>query len=198
MKSMSGYWMFDRHRGIPNALFLNGQGKQTIPKIVAPLRRLGIPTIAIVDIDVLRQGGHEWTKHLEAVSTPNSERQSFGDLRATLWQAFEGSKNPKREGGIDLLDKDHKETASNLFDRLQEYGLFVVRRGEVESWLESVGACKNKSVWLGEIFDRMGDNPESPDYVKPGQGDVWDFIASMRHWLTKSRAQGNSGGNLKI
>jgi hypothetical protein len=45
------------NRGMNNCLFINAQNKQTVWDIVKPLRELGIPTIGIVDIDVLKEGG---------------------------------------------------------------------------------------------------------------------------------------------
>jgi len=47
----------DDSRGIPNALFLNADNKQTISKIVEPLRRLGIPCTSIIDLDIVKDGG---------------------------------------------------------------------------------------------------------------------------------------------
>ena len=43
--------------GIPNCLFVNWQGKQTEKTIIRPLRELGIPTVGIVDIDLIKDGG---------------------------------------------------------------------------------------------------------------------------------------------
>jgi hypothetical protein len=182
---------FDAVRGIPSALFINAQNKQTIPSIVGPLRKLGIPAAGIVDIDVLKDGGQEWTKHLKALSIPDIEYQPLADLRDKLWKAFEATgKNAKREGGIDLLSGTDKEAASNLFDKLQQYGLFVVRNGEVESWLADINVPKNKSAWLNGIFESMGDDPDKPGYLKPGEGDVWDFISALRKWLVDSERKG--------
>ncbi|MGN6494324.1 MAG: ATP-dependent nuclease [Agriterribacter sp.] len=43
-------------RGIANCLFLNAQNKQTIHEIMKPLRLMGIPCAAIVDVDVIKEG----------------------------------------------------------------------------------------------------------------------------------------------
>jgi hypothetical protein len=43
--------------GIQNCLFINAQNKQTVQTIMRPLRKLGIPAAAIVDVDVLKEGG---------------------------------------------------------------------------------------------------------------------------------------------
>src|SRR4029077_3317410 len=74
----------DDSRGALHALFLNADNKQTIPRIVAPLRKLGIPTAGIVDIDVLKDGGQEWTRHLEACNIPTNEHQPFGTRRKSI------------------------------------------------------------------------------------------------------------------
>src|SRR5690606_10718886 len=42
-------------RGMANALFVNAQNKQTVWDIVRPLRELGIPTVGVVDVDVLSE-----------------------------------------------------------------------------------------------------------------------------------------------
>lgn len=46
----------------------------------------------------------------------------------------------KGNGGIDIFSGSDKEAANNLFDKLAEYGLFVVRKGELESWLSHLSA----------------------------------------------------------
>lgn len=45
--------LLQTHRGIEDALFMNAQNWQTIPRIALPLRKLGIPAAAIFDFDVL-------------------------------------------------------------------------------------------------------------------------------------------------
>jgi hypothetical protein len=47
---------FDKKRGIESCLFLNAKSIQTVSDIVKPLREFGIPSAAIVDIDVLKNG----------------------------------------------------------------------------------------------------------------------------------------------
>lgn len=64
--------------GIPNCLFINAQNKQTIKTILKPLRELGIPTIGIVDIDILKDGGREWTGFLESVFIPEVQHAPLG------------------------------------------------------------------------------------------------------------------------
>lgn len=178
--------------GIPNCLFLNAQNKQTVRTIIRPLRNLGIPAAAIVDIDVLKEGGTVWTDFLSSGFIPELEQQPLGQHRAAVKKKFDSdpSKNMKRDGGIDVLAPTDREAASNLFDRLEQYGLFVVRRGELESWLKHLGASGHGPNWLIEIFALIGEDPEAEKYVRPGTGDVWEFMANIKKWLTDPNRRG--------
>lgn len=181
----------DDPRGIPHTLFLNANNKQTIPRIVEPLRKLGIPTIGVVDIDVVKDGGLEWTRQLSACNVPVSEHQPFGNRRASVLSAL-SAKNPdfKSAGGMNLLSGANRESADNLFIDLARYGLFVVCCGEVEAWLANLNVSRAKHLWLRTIFEKMGSDPQLPAYVRPTSNDVWDFIGQMRKWLIDPRRRG--------
>jgi len=75
---------YDSSRGIPHCLFLNAQNKQTVHIICEPLRRLGIPTVCIVDIDILKEGGSVWASFLSGGCLPLSAQQGLGDMRAKI------------------------------------------------------------------------------------------------------------------
>ncbi len=182
---------FHSDSGVPNCLFLNAQNKQTVQTIIRPLRELGIPAAAIVDIDIVKEGGTVWSGFLEAGFVPEIDRQSMATLRAAVKQRFDSTgKDMKRDGGIDLLRPNDKEAASNLFDRLAEYGLFVVRRGEIEQWLSGLGARGHGPNWLVDVFEKMGEDPSTPSYVKPGADDVWSFMETLKRWLVNPKRKG--------
>jgi ABC-type cobalamin/Fe3+-siderophores transport system ATPase subunit len=178
-------------KGVPNCLFLRAQNKQTLGTIIQPLRQLGIPAACIADIDVLKDGGKEWTAFLSSGFVPQLEHQGLANLRSSAMVKFtESGKDLKRDGGIDLLKPEDREAVSNLFDKLQQYGLFVVRRGELESWLSTLNASGKGPNWLIEVFQKMGEDPALPDYVRPADGDVWEFITSLRSWLLDPSRRG--------
>lgn len=178
-------------RGIPNCLFLNAQNKQTVRTIIRPLRELGIPAAGVVDIDVLKDGGRTWTDFLASGFVPDLEQEALATLRARVKERFDATeRDMKREGGIALLTDGDREAANNLLDRLQQYGLFVVRRGEIEVWLRHLGAAGHGPAWLVDVFEKMGENPESQDYVRPAEGDVWDFVTSLKGWLEDPARRG--------
>ncbi|MEM9924295.1 MAG: AAA family ATPase [Cyanobacteria bacterium P01_D01_bin.50] len=177
--------------GIPDCLFLNAQNKQTVHIIMKPLRELGIPTVAIVDVDILKDGGQTWTNFLKGGFIPKLEHQPLSGLRTDIKQKINDTrKNIKRDGGVDILSGSDKEAANNLFDKLSEYGLFVVRKGELESWLSHLNVSGHGPNWLIEIFEKMGENPESQDYLKPADDDVWSFLGEIKKWFTNPKRKG--------
>ncbi len=177
--------------GIPNCLFINAQNKQTIPTITKPLREMGVPAAGIVDVDILKEGGVVWKKFLEGGFVPAIAHEPLSSMRAAIKKRLEESGlNMKRDGGVDILSHDDKEAANNLFDQLQEYGLFVVRGGELESWLKELNANGLGPAWLIEVFEKLGEDPEHPDYVKPSNSDVWYFINELRIWFFNQQRKG--------
>jgi hypothetical protein len=187
---------YHANRGIPNCLFLNAQNKQTIHQIIQPLRELGIPTGGIVDVDVLKDGGKTWTDFLHGGFVPEVSHAGLGTIRANIRQKCDQSgKDMKRDGGVAILDESDKEAANNLFDQLAAYGLFVVRSGELESWLKPLGAVGHGPAWLVQVFEKMGENPDNAAYVKPNGGDVWQFIETIGTWLQNPKRKGIPAGS---
>lgn len=178
-------------RGINNCLFINAQNKQTVWEIVKPLRELGIPTVGVVDIDVLKEGGQVFTKLLEGAFIPTLNHQPYQNQRRSLYDALNTTKkNWKIEGGINLLNGEDKEACTIFFNQLDEYGVFVVREGELESWLRDLNATGHGSSWLIDVFSKMGDNPDDANYIKPSLDNVWNFIGSIRNWIDNTTKRG--------
>lgn len=175
----------DDQRGTPHALFLNADNKQTVPRIVEPLRKLGVPCAAIVDLDVLKDGGDEWARHLRACSVSYLEHGSYALRRKKVLDALEArSTTFKTSGGICVLSGEERAAAENLLGDLARHGFFIVDRGEIEDWLPELRVPRSKHVWLRSIFEKMGDDASSPEYVKPSPEDVWDFLGRVHAWLT--------------
>jgi ABC-type cobalamin/Fe3+-siderophores transport system ATPase subunit len=183
-----------RHKpewGVPNCLFINAQNKQTVPTILKPLRQLGIPAVGIVDVDVIKEGGAVWSSMVDGAFLPQLEQQSLATLRAAVKAKFDVTgRDMKRQGGVMLLDPPDREAAENLFARLSEYGVFVVPRGELESWLPLLGASGHGPQWLVAVFEKLGEDPDSADYVKPQVGDVWEFLGAVKEWLNDPMRKG--------
>ncbi|MBX8824470.1 hypothetical protein [Ochrobactrum sp. SFR4] len=188
-------------RHIPHSLFVIADNKQTIPRIVKPLRQLGISVAGIVDVDVLKEGGADWTNQLTAIGVPALELSSYGNRRKQisdlLTQAADSQKSEhtkKRDfktcGGLRLLSNDELEAAENLLNDLKTYGLFIVPHGEVENWLEYADAPRSKHNWLKKIFELMGHDPHDSNYIRPQEGDVWDFLGKVSSWIKNPNRRG--------
>lgn len=177
--------------GIPNCLFINAQNKQTVQTIIRPLRQLGIPAAGIVDIDVLKEGGTNWSNLLSSANVPDIAHGSLANIRTAVKQAMDNTgKAMKRDGGVAILQHADHEAALNLLGQLGEYGIFVVPGGELESWLKQLAASGHGPSWLISVFERMGEDSESNGYLKPSVDDVWAFLQKMKTWLVDSNRKG--------
>lgn len=183
-------------RGIENALFLNAQNKQTVPRIVGLLRKMGVPCAGVVDLDVVSEGGTNWTNQATSIGIPVAMRTSVEASRRSTFDSLKAvskdndKKEYKRNGGINLLEGGEKEAAEAFLSVLGKYGLFVVPTGEIESWLPDLDIPRAKYTWLRQIFEKMGTDPMETGYVNPSEGDVWDFIGSLQAWLNNQARKG--------
>lgn len=182
---------YSEGKGIPNCLFLNAQNKQTVKTIIKPLRDLGIPVAGIVDIDILKEGGSVWSGFLDSGFLPGLEKDSLANLRKSINRKFSISgKDMKRDGGVSVLEKDDQESLINLLSKLAQYGLFVVPNGELESWLAHLEVKGHGPNWLVSVFEKIGEDPSSPDFLLPSEGDVWSFLEKISEWFFNPNRSG--------
>jgi hypothetical protein len=178
---------------LPSILFINAQNKQTITDIMGPLRQFGVPAASIPDIDVLKDGGKTWTDWLTAAQLPSALHSGFAVQRAAVKAAFDASgKDMKRDGGVEALPVSDRLAANQLFDNLQDFGVFVVRGGELESWLKSLKVPGRKTDWTVAMLERLGSEPTAPEYVRPASGDVWDFMRGIAAWISAPSRKGTA------
>jgi hypothetical protein len=175
-------------------VFLNTQGESNVHRVVRPLRQLGVPAAAILDLDVI--GSAVWHQHLAACGIPEERRRELDPERLWLRGAFAalprvgGEADPLKRGGVAKLDAGNRERAEAFLRELAAYGLFLVPVGELEAWLPDVGAAGTKSVWVTNLFDLIGASPDDACYLWPGEGDIWAFIDSMHAWIANPLRHG--------
>jgi hypothetical protein len=181
------YRLRNAGRGIADVLFLNAQNKHTIHRLVGPLRRMGIPAVAVVDLDVVK-GTDPWDRLLDECHIPVADRESLGSDREYIEKLFDAMQEESdgyekmKRFGLDALDSGDRHRAEALLAHLASFGLFVVPVGELESWLKPVGV-RGKDNWLVRLFDRIGASPAESGYLHPGNDDVWVFIDGMERWV---------------
>lgn len=169
-------------RAVKDGLFLNAQNWQTEARIVQPLRKLGIPAAAVVDLDVLGSKGSAWALLLDAICFPPSERDALGQWRSKVMEGFHNLGLDPKKDGIKALPPDRRESALSLLERVSKYGLFIVPGGELESWLSGLGGSTRKEDWIAAVFKEMGADPTATDYMRPTNGDIWDFVGKIASW----------------
>jgi len=175
-------------RAADGVRFLNAQNKQTVRRIMRPLREMGVPAAAVVDLDFVKDTDSRNTLHDAFV--PQALIDALGTLRGQIDAAFRAKQIEPAAGGLGALDRADKDAAENWLNSLADYGIFLVPVGELEKWLGHLGITGNKSVWLPRTFSRMGDDPSDGTYVRPAQDDVWAFVRRIGGWIHNPARRG--------
>jgi hypothetical protein len=179
-------------RGVTDAQFVNAQNWMTEARIVAPLRRLGVPAAAILDIDTLWEPRHQWRPLYRAVDISESgpEWTRLENERQACTEDASRRAACKQRGPA-ALPMSHGRTMRRLIDSLAEYGVFIVPKGELESWLSRLGiARRDKHRWIVDMLNALGSDPRRPSYVHPGRGDVWAFLDRIEEWVRDPARKG--------
>ena len=97
--------------------------------------------------------------------------------------------------GLGVFSVEEQKELNGFFGVLARFGIFVVPGGELESWLPALHTGKKikKRDWVPTLFEKMGSDPSSEDYVTPSSGDVWDFMKNIIAWITAPARLGMPG-----
>jgi ABC-type cobalamin/Fe3+-siderophores transport system ATPase subunit len=178
----------DVSRGADETLFINAQNWQTVPRVLRPLRALGVPAAAIVDLDAVCSSGGEWANFYDLMDLTQPERAALGQQRAAcalLLRALpdEDGKRAYKTRGIAALAEADKAICREFLDVLADRGVFVVEVGELERWLPALGVEGKKTAWVINAFTALGSDPADAAYVRPDEHDVWRFIDRVASWI---------------
>ena len=166
-----------------DCVFLNAQNKQTVVRISSALRQMGIPAAAVVDLDIVK-GSDDFKKLLHGCSVPQPLINSWGALRGEIYERMKNEAIDPKYDGFSKLRPDTQASLSSLLRNLMSYGIFVVPEGSMESWLRDLGATRYSAVVVGNVLEKLGNNPVENNYIKPTKGDVWDFLRKIGIWLS--------------
>jgi AAA domain, putative AbiEii toxin, Type IV TA system len=189
--------LVDVDRGTADTFFTNAQNWQTIPRIVAPLRKLGVAAAAIIDLDVVCQPRREWDKFYTTMNVDPAVIDELDKRRTALRDALSAlptdSTHPSyKKVGISRLNSTQRRKAKRLFKDLAAYGVFVVEVGELEGWLSSLklSTGRGKGGWIVNAFKKLGANPDAQTYAAPGKADVWAFMDKVGAWVNDPARKG--------
>ncbi len=174
--------------GVGDALFLNVQNKQTVHRVIRPLRSMGIPTAAVVDLDILKSNDLE--KLLDAAFVPETQSAALVTMISDVRSEFLRCNAQADGAGLPALDDKARSLLEMLIADLEKIGVFVVPVGELEDWLIPLGVTGKKREWLPKMFDAMGTDPTDPAYVEPTDNDVWQFVRGIGRWAGNSNRWG--------
>ncbi|HEX9939590.1 MAG TPA: AAA family ATPase [Longimicrobium sp.] len=169
-----------RAGGADGCLFLNAQNKQTIRRIVRPMREMGIPAVAVTDLDILK-GREDFRDLLKAAFVPQVFWEPWEEIRARIFQKMKGE--DWKAGGIYRTPRELRDMAEQLLKSCAEYGLFIVPTGELECWLPELEVGGHGPEWLTAVFQKMGTDPRSHEFLHPTEGGVWRFLQSIARWI---------------
>lgn len=181
----------DVGRGVSDALVINAHSWQTVGRIVEPLRRLGVPAAAILDLDAIIKGG-EWAPLWRAMHLPDDERQRLADLRLDAERALRATGNgdkPYKRLGLDALEGSDRDVVDHFIRQVALFGVFLVPVGVLENWLPELG-IEGKSSWIERIFAAMGDHPSAAGYVQAADGGPWEFLDTIENWVADPQRGG--------
>lgn len=181
-----------KDKGVQDGAFLRAQNRDTVYKMLGPLRSIGVPTAAIVDIDIFydpkdsTQDAFTIQRLVNAADIPSDETAEILQKAETIRNAINpliGRKSFMKTG---IAQKDLKPKVrgdlQSLIDSLAEHGVFVVPVGTLESWLKHLDIRGESSEWVVNCLEKLGADPSNPSYVHPDKGDVWDFIRRVARW----------------
>ena len=177
-------------RGATDTLFLSGYGKQNVKRLLRPLREIGIPAAAVVDLDIIK--GNDLTELMRAAQTPEPIIAAIGALKARVLEAFRAidARYPTGRIGLDQLPASERDAGDHLLRDCAEYGVFIVPGGTVESWLSRFNIAGYSFEWLSAMFRRLGSAPTAADYIVPEGNDVWVFLDRIARWLNNPARRG--------
>lgn len=116
----------------------------------------------------------EWDSNKE-----NEYRQQLRKLSDIL-----NSLNLLKSKGVQGLPQSLSLEVASLLNDLRSHGLFLVSKGELESWVEHLmtGVSKeNKSLWATEAARRIEDNGK-------GENDIWEYVQSIVSHVAADRS----------
>jgi hypothetical protein len=100
-------------RGVADVLFANAISKDTIRKLIEPLRRMGVPSAAIVDLDILKES--DLAALLRAAYVPEALVESWSNLKRKVIESFKNESVDLKLEGIQGLSGEAQNMESSSF-----------------------------------------------------------------------------------
>lgn len=176
--------------GLASALFLNSNGKTSLHKIAGPLRLSGVPAAICADFDLVFIPV-EFGNVISSANIPKPIADALHALKSNMMNGIDQNERENiKKQGINYFSGDKRAAAQEIISILNRYGVFIIPTGELESWLRTMGVEGKKVGRVIQILEKFGNDPTDDQYVRPAQGDIWDYIRSVTMWLKDPQREG--------
>ncbi|TBR12260.1 MAG: ATP-binding protein [Candidatus Nitrosotenuis sp.] len=171
-------------KNIDDVVFLNSHGKDDMHRIAGALRKIGIPSACIYDLDIVKIQSNQWRERLKILNVPNSEIEHFEEERRFLLTELQkikkdGQPDPFTRQGLPFLDDISCERSYKFVSELAKFGIFVIDIGELEQWLKTLNVgAGDKMKWVANILNKLDSINADADK------DVWKFIIEIGKWIS--------------
>lgn len=162
-----------------DCVFLNAQGKATVARVLAALRRAGVASCGVVDLDLLKDK-QICGDLLRAGGAPESVCEAIGYTRSKVQASIADLAARCKPNGLAGATSEEKKAVQHFIREMEDHGTFLPEVGVVEGWLADLGVKVRKSDWIPAIFKAMGPVDTG---LKPRQDDVWRFLLRLGRYL---------------
>ncbi|MFW9965452.1 MAG: AAA family ATPase [Candidatus Sifarchaeia archaeon] len=172
--------LLETGEGVSDTQFISTQGGGIADKIIGPLRRVGIPAVAIVDFDVAFDGKASLEKLMTACQIPSSILTNMNATRSKLqteWHKI-GRKDMKIKGLTSIIDVKTNTETSQYLQQLSQYGLNIVPTGVLESWFREFQINRADYDGVRDFLTGVENGT-----ITTRIGGVWDFMRSIKKWI---------------
>lgn len=182
-------------KGIDDTKFLGSFGKHSIVELVTPLRKIGIPTVAVYDFDSIKHiENFPFNRHLKQMGIPNSKIQYVEKERKFIETKFAELDMDKKEfyqkSGLESLSGDDLDRAKKFLDFLKKYGIFILPKGSMESWVKELDLPSgNKQLFVERFLDLI-KNKNNRKKIRLKDNDVAKFIYDIKKWVEDPKRLG--------
>ena len=174
-------------RSIPNCLFLNGNGKHTIRRIVKLLRGMGIQTVGIYDIDILymHDKGDDLKHLLEVFGIDIESRGGLLEKRDKIIQELKMGRIEEHVRMDKIKEHVRKNEFSNKSkeEKEENYAMRIIKRFGLGVLKDEKGG----SALKGEFEKLIQELSEFGMFVVRGELECWlpelEVGTSKRKWL---------------
>jgi len=160
-------------------LFIDALGWKIIKRVTRSLNGAEIPVAAIADLDVLSERD-EFKKLLLSLRTELAYDDIENTIQARDAVAQEVSENGNWDDikveGIQAFPADVQEEAASIVEAVEQYGLFLVHVGVLESWMNLEHINEPWPVAALEVID---DNDEEIIDNIAYEENILDFISEV-------------------